>query len=151
MSDHSEISATSTGWGVLAPDIVEHVVGQLDPLLPRHLALLVAGPQVVLTTTNGTPRVVGTLVPRVPIEIDRSGLADVVADVLDDIQDLVITHLATPWPLTESGKGTHPSAELVGTALMLRFSSRDGIELIELIELQPYEVPENPPKTVVAG
>jgi hypothetical protein len=71
-----------------------------------------------------------------------------VANVLDDIQDLVITHLATPWPLTETGKGTHPSAELVGTALMLRFSARDGIESIEL---QPDEVPENPPKTVVAG
>jgi hypothetical protein len=148
MSDHPEISDPSTGWSVLAPDIVEHLVGQLNPLLPGHLALLVAGPQVVLTTTNGTPRVVGTLVPRIPTEINRTGLADVVADVLDDIQDLVITHLATPWPLTETGKGTHPSAELSGTALMLRFSSRDGIESIEL---QPYEVPENPPKTVVAG
>jgi hypothetical protein len=148
MSDNSKIDVPSTGWSVLAPNIVEHVVSELNPLLPRHLALLAAGPQVVLTTTTGTPRVVGTLMPRIPAEIDRGGLADVVADVLDDIQDLVITHLATPWPITETGKGTHPSAELVGTALMLRFSARDGIESIEL---QPYEVPENPPKTVVAG
>jgi hypothetical protein len=148
MSDHSEISDPSTGWSVLAPNIVEHVVSQLNPLLPGHLALLVAGPQVVLTMTSGTPRVVGTLVPRIPVEIDQSNVADVVTDVLDDIQDLVITHLATPWPLTESGKGTHPSAELVSTALMLRFSSRNWLESIEL---QPYEFPEKPPKTVVAG
>jgi hypothetical protein len=148
MSDHSEISDPSTGWSVLAPNIVEHVVSQLNPLLPGHLALLVAGPQVVLTMTSGTPRVVGTLVARIPVEIDQSNVADVVTDVLDDIQDLVITHLATPWPLTESGKGTHPSAEVVSTALMLRFSSRNGLESIEL---QPYEFPEKPPKTVVAG
>lgn len=148
MPDHSEMNDLPRGWSVLAPDIVEHVVGQLNPLLPGHLTLLVTGPQVVLTTTNGTPRLVGTLAPRIPIEIDRGGLANVIADVLDDIQDLVITHLATPWPLTETGKGTHPSAELVGTALVLRFSSGDGAESIEL---QPYEVPENPPKTVVAG
>ena len=148
MSDRSEIGVPSTGWSVIAPDIVDHVVSQLNPLLPAHRGLLVAGPQVVLTTTNGTPHVVGTLVLSMPVQIDRNGLANVVANVLDDIQDLVSTHLATPWPLTETGKGTHPSAELVGTALMLRFSARDGIESIEL---QPYEVPENPPKTVVAG
>jgi hypothetical protein len=148
VADRSEIGVPSTGWIVLAPDVVEHVVSQLNPLLPAHLALLAAGPQVVLTTANGTPRVVGTLVLSTPIQIDRNGLANVAAHVLDDIQDLVITHLASPWPLTESGKTTHPSAELVGTDLFLRFSPRDGIDPIDL---QPYEVPENPPKTVVAG
>jgi hypothetical protein len=80
----------------------------------------------VLTTTNGTPRVVGTLVLSMPVQVDRNGLANVVAHVLDDIQDLVITHLATPWLLTESGKTTHPSAELVGTELILRFLPRDS-------------------------
>jgi hypothetical protein len=102
----------------------------------------------VLTTTNGTPRVVGTLVLSMPVQVDRNGLANVVAHVLDDIQDLVITHLATPWLLTESGKTTHPSAELVGTELILRFLPRDGIDPIEL---QSYEIPEDPPNTVVAG
>jgi hypothetical protein len=148
VSDRAEIGVPATGWSVLAPDIVEHAVSQLNPLLPAHLALLAAGPQVVLTTTNGTPRVVGTLVLSMPVQIDRNGLANVVANVLDDIQDLVISHLASPWPLTESGKTTHPSAELVGTDLILRFSPRDGIDPIEL---QSFEIPEDPPKSVVAG
>lgn len=148
MPDHSEVTDPSRSWSALAPDIVEHVVGQLNPLLPGHLALLVTGPQVALTTINGTPRLVGTFALRIPVEIDRSSLANVIADVLDDIQDLVITHIATPWPLTATGKSTHPSAELLGTALTLYFSSQGGTESIEL---RPYEVPENPPKTVVAG
>jgi hypothetical protein len=107
-----------------------------------------AGSQIILSTTDGTPRVVGSQTPRLPSEIERSSLAPVAADVLDDVQDLVISHLATPWPLTETGKSTHASAELVGTALTLRFSPRDGSESIAL---QPYEVPENPPGVVTAG
>src|SRR6184192_258808 len=118
MSDHSEVNAPSSGdWSALAPDIVEHIVEQLNPLLPGHLSLLATGPQVALTKIDGTPRLVGTFALRIPIEIDRNGLADVAVDVLDDIQDLVISHIATPWPLTETGRGTHPSAELVATAL----------------------------------
>ena len=148
MPDHPKVSQLPRGWGALAPGIVQHVVGELNPLLSGRLALMFTGTQVILTTVDGTPRLVGTLEPRIPIEIDRSGLAEVVADVLDDIQDMVIGHLGRPWPLTATGKGTHPSVELVGTDLLMSFAAKD---VVESIELQTYEVPQNPPKTAVAG
>ncbi|MGH8966215.1 MAG: hypothetical protein ACRDXB_12925 [Actinomycetes bacterium] len=148
MPDNPEMSATQGGWADVVPEIVRHIVAQLNPLLPPGLALLATGSQVVLSTTGQAPQVVGTQAPRLPQVVDRRILAEVAADVLDDVQDLIISHIATPWPVTKTGKSTHASSDLAGASLALRFSSRDGSDSIEL---QPYEVPAKPPNTSVAG
>ena len=143
------MSDDSADWAAVVPDMLAHIIDQLGARLPDGLALL-ATPHIALSTTNGKPRVVATQVPRIPTAVARQDLADIAADILGDIQDLVIGHLATPWPLTEAGLGTHPVAELVGTSLKMRFSARNATE-DESVRLQPYSVPQDPPETVSAG
>jgi hypothetical protein len=135
-------------WTAVLPDLQKHVIEQVDQLLPQGLALLSTGPQIVLTTTGTGPRVFASTTPGAPAEVDRAGLADVAARLLDDAQDLVVTHLAQPWPLTETGRTTHPTAELVGTRLRIGFATRAGTDAIVL---EPYPVPEEPPEVVAAG
>jgi hypothetical protein len=130
--------------------VLAHIVDQLNPLLPEHLALMAAGSQVVLSTTDGRPVVVATETPGVPAEVERSDLAAVTAGILADVQDLVVTHLREPWPSTAAGRTTYPAAELVGTSLVLQFSARDGADAGAIV-LEAYRVPEDPPQVVVAG
>ncbi|MFD1528235.1 hypothetical protein [Pseudonocardia aurantiaca] len=140
--------ASSQNWAVLLPDILTHSVDQLRPMLPKHLAVMVVGGQVLLSTTAGQPRAVATETVGVPAQVERGGLAAVAARMLADVQDLIVTDLGGPWPLTKSGQPTHPEASLVGTSLDLRFSNKDGSDGVLLA---PYPVPEIPPPTVVAG
>jgi len=148
MSDHAQVRAGSENWAVLLPEILSHIVDQMDPLLPQRLALMAAGPQVILSTTEGRPRVAATETPGVPDDVDRDGLAGVAAAMLDDVQDLVVTHLHTPWPLTDTDRATYAWAELDGTSLRLGFRQRDSTAGLEL---PPFPVPDDPPRVVVAG
>jgi hypothetical protein len=148
MSNHAQVSAGSQNWAILLPEVLAHIVEQLNAVLPEQLTLMVAGPQVVLSTTTGRPRVIATETLTIPAEIDRAGLATSAAVMLADVQDLVVTHLRRPWPTTTADRSTYPAAELVGTSLVLRFSTRDDADAIVL---QAYSVPENPPPVVVAG
>lgn len=89
---------------------------------------MTAGPQVVLSATEGRPRVAATETP--------------------GVQDLVVTHLYTPWPLTDTGQVTYAWTELDETSLRLGFRPRDSADRIELL---PFRVPGDPPRVVVAG
>ena len=51
---------------------------------------------------------------------------------LDELQDLAIFHLHTPWPMTADGRATYSWAELDGALLRLAFRPRDGSAGIEL-------------------
>jgi hypothetical protein len=149
MFDHSQVSDDSANWAAVVPDMLAHIVDQLEASLPDGLALL-ATPHIALLTTNGKPHVVATQVPRIPPAVTRTDLPELAVDILGDIQDLVIGHLATPWPTSGAGLGTHPVAELVGTSLTMRFAARNATEE-QSIHLQPYSVPQDPPETVSAG
>ncbi|WP_433557327.1 hypothetical protein ACQPWY_36890 [Pseudonocardia xinjiangensis] len=140
----------SGSWAAVLPDLLAHIVDQLGPVVPEHLALTAAGPQVVLSTPKDRPRVVATETPGVPADVDRTGLVAVAAHMLADVQDLVVTHLRAPWPVTGNGQVTHPMAELVGTSLEMRFATR-GDPPDDVIALRAYPVPENPPRVETAG
>ncbi|OZM82851.1 hypothetical protein [Pseudonocardia sp. MH-G8] len=149
MSDPTLVSSDSADWAPVVPDMVAHIIDQLGPSLPEGLALL-ATPHIALLTTSGRPHVVATQAVRIPAAVTRQDLADIAANVLADVQDLVSGHLATPWPLTDTGFGTHPVADLVGTSLRMRFSARNATE-DQSIRLQPYSIPEDPPEFVLSG
>jgi hypothetical protein len=132
------------------PDMLAHIVDQLSLIMPENLELTVAGPQVALSNPGGGRRVVATETPGVPTEVDRAGLAAAATHMLTDLQDLVVTHLRTPWPLAENGQVTHPVAELLGTSLEMRFATRGDAPGV-VITLRAYSVPENLPPVVIAG
>ncbi|WP_433277056.1 hypothetical protein ACQPZA_36420 [Pseudonocardia xinjiangensis] len=140
----------SGSWAAVLPDLLAHIVDQLGPVVPEHLALTAAGPQVVLSTSQDRHRVVATETLGVPPDVDRAGLAVVATHMLADVQDLVVPHLRAPWPVTGTGRVTHPIAELVGTSLEMRFATR-GDSPDDVVALRAYPVPENPPRVVTAG
>jgi hypothetical protein len=142
--------AGSENWATVLPDMLAHIVDQLGPVVPEHLALTATGPQVLLSTSEDRPRVIATETPGVPADVDRAGLVAVAAHMLADVQDLVVTHLRAPWPLAGDGRVTHPKAELVGTSLEMHFATR-GDSPGDVIALRAYPVPENPPRVVTAG
>jgi hypothetical protein len=139
----------SQNWAAILPDVLEHVVDQLNPLLPDDLTLMSTGGQVLLSMTGGRPRVVATETPGLPADLERDGVAIAAGGVLADIQDLVVTHLHRPWPVTARGTGAHPVAELRGSSLVLHF--RAGTEQADVITLRPFPVPDDPPPVVASG
>ncbi|NMH81211.1 hypothetical protein [Pseudonocardia xinjiangensis] len=72
----------SGSWAAVLPDLLAHIVDQLGPVVPEHLALTAAGPQVVLSTSQDRHRVVATETLGMPADVDRAGLAVVAAHML---------------------------------------------------------------------
>jgi len=117
----------SPGHNNLLAELLAHLTRHLDPLLPQSLMLLTADLQVLLVSTSeGYPRTISTLTVQAPPEPDVNGLEAVARYALVDIQDLVVMHLRTPWPLAPSERVTHAWTERSDSTLKLGFRTAEG-------------------------
>jgi hypothetical protein len=150
MPDNAPLSADSAWLHQLVSEMIAHVAEHLNPLLPENKALVATGDQIILTSTaTGYPKTVSSHSVRLPEHFDI-GMIESVADwLLDDVQDLVITHLHEPWPLTADGRSTHAWATLDGQTI--DFGFRVSGETENNISLPPFTIGPRPEKVLTAG
>jgi hypothetical protein len=78
----------------VAQELADHIARGLGPLLPQHLMLLAVPGQLVLASTaDGPARPVATTTVQLPEQITPDDLEFVAHRLLDDAQDLVVSHL----------------------------------------------------------
>ncbi|MGQ0574491.1 MAG: hypothetical protein ACT4RN_09835 [Pseudonocardia sp.] len=132
---------------VVMPALTAHLVDALNPLLPAKVSLIDAGAQVVLVAGTSPPRTVSTHTLTIPEAMPADDLRRRADYLLGDLQDLVVSHLHAPWPITAGGRTTYTAADVDGDRIQLAFVSADGVERIDL----PDFVVPSPGRTVVAG
>ena len=95
--------------------LTAHLTEQLGRLLPERLGLVQHQPDSLLLTERvaGGPRAVHTHTMARADRIDISLLAGTTQLALSEIQDAVTLFLATPWPLSDSGRPLHPAVRVV--------------------------------------
>ena len=126
--------------------LAEHIAQAVGDHLPEGDEVIATGTHLVLTrrTGGGPARTVVTQQMSPAHEtLDRTA-----AQVLDDLQDMVIGSMHRPWPQGDSGVGLHPWAGRDGARINLAFTSRDGSNGITL---PPFPIPPEPERVVSAG
>ena len=144
---HTGASMTEVAAHVVLPALTAHLVEALSSLLPAGLSLVHTGVQVALLAGTSPPRTVSTHTPTAPETITENDVPLRAEDLLADLQDLVVSHLHTPWPITPGGRTTYTAVAVDGGHIRLSFVSKDGSERIDL----PDFVPPGPGRTVLAG
>jgi hypothetical protein len=105
---------------------------------------------VIVSTAGGAQKTVGTHAISVPEHLDPRGVAVLAHHLLADAQDLVVTHLHRPWPISPDGRALHAGATLSGTSIRLGFHDSKSPDLA-VVELPEMILPDRPDGSSVAG
>jgi hypothetical protein len=132
-------------------ELLDHIARNLTPHLPQDLVLLAAPGQLVLASfADGPAHTVATTTVG-PLEpIGMNDLELVTRRLLDDAQDLVVSHLYRPWPVVPDGAGLYAWSALSHGCLELGFCTQVASEENRL-PLPPFTLPDEPRGTRSAG
>jgi hypothetical protein len=132
-------------------ELLDHIARGLAPLLPQHLVLLAAPGQLVLaSTTDGLARTVATTSVDLMGHVGPDDLGFVAHRLLDDAQDLVVSHLHRPWPTAPDGAGLYAWSDASDRGIELGFCTQASPGE-NLLPLPAFVVPDEPGGVRSAG
>lgn len=124
---------------ITAARCARHVTESVVGLLPAQLRLVGTAEQLVLVDAD-SGRTVATQSVRTPSAGDADTVRVFAHHLLSDVQDLVVTHLRTPWPLSSDGAPQQVWTALEGRTVRLGFA-RAGTAADRATELPAFRLP----------
>lgn len=126
----------------VAQELADHIARCLAPLLPPHLLLLAVPGQLVLASmADGPARTVATTAVHLPEQLAPHDLEFVAHRLLDDAQDLVVSHLYRPWPTAPDAAGLHAWSATSERGIELGFCAQ-GARNENRLPLPPFTPPD---------
>lgn len=118
-------------------ELARALARRLSAIVPPPVSVRTEGSSVVVLTDESV--IGGSPAAEIADEIDdRSSverIASAASAVLSGVQDIVMRHLATQWPLDSAGRAAMPYARIEGHQVVIGFEAPGGSIVHELATL----------------